>query len=193
MANSKQNKEIIDQVEGGLAESPSEIAEEVVIETKKSSETAKKNIIPKDIDPSQYVYVRNGFHGKLTYKSRRTGEKCQWNEYGDEQEMELRELRSAKNTDKKFFINNWFMFDDEWVLDYLGVRQYYKNAISIDKFDDIFTLPPAELKAKVLEMPKGLQKSVGYRAQELIRNKEIDSLKVVEALEEALGYDLIEK
>lgn len=183
MANSRSNKSV------------DSIAEEMdaVSETAEEKVTEKKPMIPKDIDPSQYVYVRNGFQGSLNYKSRRTGERFRWNEYGDEQEMELRELRSAKNTDKKFFINNWFMFEEDWILDYLGVRQYYKHAIPIDKFDDIYSLPPAKLKEKILAMSKGQQKSVAYRAQELIRSEAIDSRKVIAALEEALGYELIEK
>ena len=76
----------------------------------KAQEPAKK-IVPKDIDMNQYVIVRNGFHGRLVYKSSRTGEKFVWDGFGTEQEMELKELRNAKNTSKGFFKNNWFMFD----------------------------------------------------------------------------------
>lgn len=164
-------------------------AEEKAVEAKQG----KQNLIPKDIDPSQYVYVYNGFHGELHYKSRRTGEKFTWNSYGSEQEMELRELRNARNTDKAFFMNNWFMFEEEWIIDYLGLRQFYKNAIPIDSFDDIFSLSADKLKEKVRAMSRGQQKSVAYRAQELIREKKLDSLSVIEALEEAIGIELLEK
>lgn len=184
MANSRASKASEEMIE------TSEAAE---VHEKKTSREEKKNLIPKDVDPTQFVYVRNGFQGSLNYKSRRTGEKFRWNEYGDEQEMELRELRNAKNTDKKFFINNWFMFEDDWVIDYLGVRQYYKNAIPIDKFDDIFKLSAEKLKERVAAMPKGQQKSVAYRAQELIREKKLDSLSLINALEEVLGFELLEK
>ena len=102
------------------------------------TKTSNKSIIPKDVDPSQYVTVRNGFQGKLIYRSKKTGEVFIWDEFGSEQEMELRELRNAKNSSKKFFINNWFMFDEDWIIDYLGMRQYYKDALPIDHFDDIF-------------------------------------------------------
>lgn len=158
-------------------------------------EHAEENqpIVAREIDLHQYVTVRNGFHGKLVYVSKKTGESYTWDEYGSEQEMELIELKDAKNTNKKMFINNWFMFDESWIIDYLGLRQYYKNAISIEDFDNIFTKSPEELKAIIAEMPEGQRHSTAYRARALINDGVIDSRKVIATLEEALNTELIEK
>lgn len=153
----------------------------------------KKPVTVKDIDPTQYVVVRNGFHGKLVYKSQRTGEVFVWDGFGSEQEMELRELRNVKNSHKKFFINNWFMFDESWIPDYLGVKQFYKNALDIDHFDDIFSLSVNKLKEKISVLSDGQKKTVAYRAKELIADGVIDSRKAIAALEETLDVDLIEK
>lgn len=154
-----------------------------------------EKVTPKEIDIHQYIPVRNGFHGILIYKSRRSGETFTWSEFGDVQEMELQELRNAKSSSKDFFINNCFMFDDEyaWVIDYLGLGQFYRNAVSLDAFDDIFTETPAAIKKTVAEMSDGQKASLVYRANELIVKGEIDSRKVIAALEDALGIDLIEK
>lgn len=161
--------------------------------TEQTTATTVKAIIPKDVDPTQYVTVRNGFQGRLVYRSRKTGEMFIWDEFGSEQEMELRELRNAKNSYKSFFINNWFMFDEDWIVDYLGVRQYYKNAIPIDGFDNIFSMKSAELKRTIAGLSAGQKKSVAYRAKELISEQKIDSLSVISVLEEALDIELIEK
>lgn len=158
--------------------------------------TKPKPIIPKDVDPNQYITVRNGFQGRLIYVSKKSGETFEWDGFGEEQEMELRELRAAKNSyNKAFYVNNWFMFnqEDDWVIDYLGVRQYYKNAIGIDDFDEIFNLPANELKKKISALSDGQKKSVEYRAKTLIGEQKIDSLKVISVLEDALGVELIEK
>lgn len=151
--------------------------------------------VVKEIDPNQYVTVLNGYQGRLTYKSSRTGEKFRWYEFGSEQEMELRELRNAKNTHKKYFEKNWFMFSDEfmWVIDYLGVGRYYKNAISIDEFDDIFKKSPAELEEIINGLSDGQKKAVAFRAKTLIAEEKIDSNKVIRTLEKILGVELIEK
>jgi len=161
--------------------------------TEVRAETPKP--VVKEIDPAQYITVLNGYQGSLIYKSSRTGEKFKWTEFGAEQEMELRELRNAKNTYKKYFEKNWFMFDDEfaWVIEYLGVGQYYKNAISIAEFDNIFKKDPDTLKETIAKLSGGQKKAVAFRAKTLIANEEIDSIKVINALEEVLGVELIEK
>ena len=152
-------------------------------------------IVAKEIDQNQIIIVRSGFHGRLVYRSSRTGEKFAWGEFGDEQEMELRELRNAKSAKKKYFENNWFMFDDEyaWVIGYLGLTQYYKNALPLDGFDDLFKKSPAEIEKAIAKLSKGQKKSVGYRAKQLIAEGEIDSNKAIAALEKALGIELIER
>ena len=168
-----------------------ETAEEVV-ETKTQSKK-EANYIPTKIDNEQLIVVKNGFQGTLIYKSSRTGEIFTWDSFGSEQEMELRELKSAKNTYKKFFINNWFMFEDDWVVDYLGLKQYYKNAIPVEDFDDIFDKPANELGKFIETLSDGQKQSVAYRAKQLIAEKKIDSLKTIDALQNTLNIELIER
>lgn len=154
----------------------------------------KKKIVAKDIDLDQYITVLNGFHGKLVYKGRRNGEWFIWDEFGAEQDMELRELKSAKNDCKKFFSENLFMFNEEdmWVVDYLGLGKYYDNALSIDEIDDLFSKSAANVKKIVNGLSDGQKRTVAYRASQLIADGQIDSLSVINALEEALGTELIE-
>lgn len=174
--------------------------------TKKSSErivpkptepkevsTESKPLIAKDVDVHQYVTVRNGFQGRLVYISPKTGEHFVWDGFGTEQEIELLELRNAKNSAKKFFQNNWFMFDEDWVVDYLGLRQFYKHAVKIEDFDKIFEMSPTEIKNTVSSLSDGQKKSVAYRARMLIAEGEIDSNKAINTLEDALGVELVER
>ena len=146
-----------------------------------------------DVNPEAYVIVKNGFNGRLVYISPKTGERYIWNEFGDEQEMQLRELRAAKNSSKKFFENNWFMFDEDWVIDYLGLRNFYKNSIPLDEFDSVFEKSPAALKKIVAGLPDGQKKSLAYRASMLVNEGKIDSMKTISAIEEAFNIQLIEK
>lgn len=154
-----------------------------------------KPIVPKDVDPNQIIIVKNGFQGKLVYISPRTHETYKWDGFGDEQEMELRELRNAKSASKKFFINNWFMFDEEnmWVVDYLGLNQYYKKALSLDDFESVFQKSPAKIEEIINGLSSGQKSSLAYRARQMIADGEIDSRKVINTLEESLGVELIER
>lgn len=157
------------------------------------SETTKKPVVPKEIDPNQIITVRNGFQGRLVYKSKRTGERWSWESFGAEQDMELSELKNARNSNKKYFINNWFMFDEDWVIDYLGMRQYYKNSLNIQDFDQLFKKPVGEIEDIISKLSEGQRKSVAYRAKQLIAEEGIDSNRVINTLEKCLGVELVER
>ena len=164
------------------------------IESKQvQQEAEKKPLVPKDIDPSQYVTVRNGFQGRLVYKSKRTGERFVWDSFVAEQDMELSELRNARNSNKKYFINNWFMFDEPWIVDYLGMGKYYRFAISIQDFDKLFTKPASEIEKTIANLSDGQKQSVAYRAKQLISEGGIDSNRLIATLEKCLGIELIER
>ena len=152
----------------------------------------KRPGVPKDVDPHQIVTVRNGFHGRLVYKSPKTGERFVWESFGSEQDMEVAELRNAKSANKKYFENNWFMFDEQWIAEYLGLSQYYKFAIPISEFDKFFEKPAAELEKALAKLSKGQKQSVAYRARQLISEGAIDSNKTIATLEKCLGVELVE-
>jgi hypothetical protein len=182
-----------------VQEAVQEIAQEAVVGTAQEAvkpavkEAAKKPMVPKDIDQHTLVTVRNGFQGRLIYKSSKTGERFVWDTFGAEQDMEIGEVRNARNSNKKFFINNWFMFDEPWVADYIGMGQYYKFALSVSDFDEIFTKPPEELTQTLAELSDGQRNSVSYRARQLIADGTIDSNRTITALEQALGVELVER
>ena len=152
----------------------------------------KRQLVPKDIDPHTIITVRNGFQGRLVYRSKKTGERFVWDTFGAEQDMEIGELRNARNSNKKYFINNWFMFEEPWIVDYIGMSQYYKLAISIADFDKLFEKSAAEIERTVSKLSDGQKKSVAYRAKQLIASGSIDSNKAIATLEKCLGVELIE-
>ena len=161
----------------------------------KTSEQKTKTTTPIKVDLNEYITVKNGFQGPLVYISKKTGEKFVWEAFGDEQEIELGELKNAKNSAKDFFINNWFMFDEEysWVIDYLGMGAYYKFTRTIDDIEKFFELSPEEIKEEASKMSDGLKKSISYRARDMITEGTLDSNKLIKALEEALDVELVEK
>lgn len=149
--------------------------------------------VKEPLSPTSFVTIKNGFNGKLVYRSRKTGERFVWETFGDEQDIELQELKNAKSASRLFFENNWFMIDDPAVIEYLGVERYYRNALTLDGFDDVFKMKPDELIEKVALLSSGQRNSLAYRARQKIKEGEIDSLKVIDALEKSLGIELIER
>ena len=175
----------------------SEAAVPVVEEA--ATNTAPKEItkptfkVKKDLSPTMIVTVKNGFNGTLVYKSKRTGELFVWDAFGSEQEMELQDLKAAKNSYKAFFVNNWFLFDDPEIVEWLGMEQYYKHALNTDSFNELFVSSPEQIEETIGKLSDGQKKSVVFRAKQLIRDGEIDSIKVINALEKSLSIELIER
>ena len=167
--------------------------ETVTTDIEDVSTEKKQYRVKKNLDPNMIVTVKNGFQGLLVYKSRRTNEGFVWETFGDEQDMDLQELKNARNSSKTFFENNWFLIDDPEVLEYLGVSQYYKYALNFDSFDGLFNKSPDEISDTISRLSTGQKKSVAYRAKELIANGSIDSIKVINALEESLSIELIDR
>lgn len=173
---------------------PTEAAKKAAEATETVEQDVKQTYkVRKTLDPHTVVPVRNGFTGTLIYKSPKTGEKFIWDDFGDELDMELSDLKAAKGSQKKFFTYNWFMIDDPEILEYLGVSQYYKNAIDLDTFDDLFTLSEAQMRKKIAALSEGQKKTARFRAKRLIEDGVIDSLKTITALEETLGVELVER
>ena len=139
------------------------------------------------------VTVKNGFNGTLVYKSKRTGELFIWDAFGSEQEMELQDLKAAKNSYKAFFINNWFLFDDPEIVEWLGMEQYYKHALNTESFNELFVSDPEQIEETIGKLSAGQKKSVAFRAKQLIKDGKIDSIKVINALEKSLSIELIER
>lgn len=166
---------------------------EHTVEAAPAKEVGKKAYkVKKNLDPNMYVTVKNGFNGTLVYKSKKTGERFIWGAFGDEQEIELAELKAAKNSYKSFFVNNWFLFDDPEVVEWLGMNQYYKHALNSASFDKLFEKSPDEIEETVKALSDGQKKSVVFRAKQLIADGTIDSIKVINALEKSLSVELVE-
>lgn len=146
-----------------------------------------------DIPLTAEVVVTNGYHGRLVYKGRKSGEHLEWENFGDEQIMELKELKDARASQKKFFTANWWLIDNPDIIEFLNASEFYKYAVNAENYDDIFKKPVEEIEAIVSELTDGQKKSMAYRAIELINSGKLDSRKTIDALKNSLGFELIEE
>ena len=166
------------------------------MEAVEKTEAIEKKVtykVRQELDPHMLVTVRNGFHGRLIYIDRKTREEYIWEEFGDEQDIELIDLKYAKSSAKKFFTENWFIIEDPVVVEHLGLEQYYKGALDVEGFEDLFVKDPKEIEKIVAGLSNGQKRTVMYRARQAITEGTIDSLRVISALEKALGIELVER
>ena len=136
------------------------------------------------------IPVRNAFPGGLTYRDSRTGLMYGWKEEGDVEFMELGELRTARSTQPKFFEKNWWEIDEVRVLEWLNATKFYKGSLMLKDFDVLLSKSPDEILDIIAKIPEAQKDNLILRVRAKVAAGEIDSLKVIRALEGALGVKL---
>lgn len=174
-------------------EQPEVQATEVANDVEAPKAKDKPKLKVRSIGAHDIVTVRNGYQGSLSYISPRTGERYTWERFGDELDMDFQDLRNAKASSRRFFEQNWFMFDDPEVIEALGVQAYYKHALDIDEFEGLFDKSAKEIREIVSKLSDGQKRSVAYYAKKLVAKGQIDSLSVINMLEDTLGMVLIDR
>ncbi|CAB1252199.1 conserved protein of unknown function [Ruminococcaceae bacterium BL-6] len=153
--------------------------------------------VQKKIPLDLIVSCKSAVHGTLTYVSKRiNGYTVVWNDFKDEEFVEFQELLSMRNTDLRFFRDNWIVIDDsggftaQEILDALKVSKYYKAGINVDNFDSLFNESPEKIEETISKMSSGLKDTIAIRAKQLYNAGTLDSRKRIEALEKSLGIEL---
>ena len=143
-----------------------------------------------DLELHMRIPVRNAFPGGLTYKDSRTGLMYKWSSEGDVEYMELGELRTARNTQPIFFESNWWEIDEVRVLKWLNADKFYKGSLMLKDFDVLFSKSPDEIISIVEKIPETQKDNLIMRVRAKVAAGEIDSLKVIRALEGVLNVKL---
>lgn len=100
----------------------------------------------KTLPPEAIIPVINGFQGKLIAQNRRTHEEFIWEEFGDVQDLTFADVKSIYSTDKAFFSNNWFLFEDTLVLEVLNAENITPMHSQLKTLIHCLTKLPTRLK-----------------------------------------------
>lgn len=186
MATKKSAKPVEDaklEAVSAVEETVSKPEDKVAAPTKTAVRKANK------IDPDDYVTVRSNVMGILTYiSSRQMGYNVTWEQFGDEEEIKFGELQAMRNSQRRFFVDNWVYIDDPEVLKALGVEKYYTNAVNADNVDLLFAAAPEHIEKRVSAMSGSMKDTVKRLALEKYHSGELDSIKKIRALERALDF-----
>ena len=188
MAYTKSTKKI-DAVVDSTEEAVTAEVETEAVTTTPAVIYKTKEKIPMDAT----VMVKNLTGGRLVYTSKSlNGYTLIWETFGEEIPIEMRELYNMKNTDKRFFTENWIEVDINVLRD-LRMDVYYKDAISSREIENLFKLDTEKLIGRLTKASRTIQNSVGLKAIEMIGNKQLTDINVITALEKALNCELYER
>ena len=162
--------------------------------TEPVKQVKKNRRIPTDLEVACVSNVK----GRLTYVSNRAGGlNADWDEFGSEQYLDIKELMNMRNTQKRFFDDNWIVIrdsdDGEYTADeiytFLRVAERYGDFYDKDNLDTFFDLSPDQMKDKVSRVSDGIKELLISTALDKFKSGEIDSIKKKEAIKTALGIE----
>ena len=153
------------------------------------------------LDDSVLVRVKSNTFGQLIYINKRTGDRTEWKQFGEEQSLSMGDLRAMKGTQLSFFSDQMIVItgceDDRYpdltpadIYDALLVSRYYKNIVDPENFGKIFAASDSEIRQMVSQMSNNARTNLIVALNTAINNGTLDSLRKIKLFESLLGCEL---
>lgn len=129
--------------------------------------------------------------GTLNVEGSKTGMIYRFSDYGDETEIEYRDLVGMIRTkDKAVFEPRFVVVDEDFIKEYPALKKFYDDEFSLQNIKEILTLPENKMIEEIKKLPTGALNSLKSIAAEQVYTGEIDSVRKIKALDSVFGTDL---
>lgn len=155
--------------------------EDEVVETKKKKSFAQ----------SDGIMCKSVTHGALYISGIKTGMLYPFTDYGDESELEYRDLVAAVRARSNYIFNpNIIIEDEDFIAEFPALVKFYEEKYSVKDLKAILDLPINQMIDEIKKLPKGAANSLKSIAVDRISSGKLDSVKKIKALDEVFGTDL---
>ena len=187
MANTKKTKPTTAKVVEPKVEEIKEVVEKTVEEVAPAPKKVNK---PKH-DPNELILCKSVCFGELRLIGPKTQMPYSWANEGDVREVEYQDLVSWKALGSPYLYNPMIIIEDEdlveeWKEDF---EKLYEGLKEVD-LKAMFKLPERQFIAQLKKLPDGMKPTVQNMAYTMIQNRTIDSLRIIDAIDEILGTEL---
>ena len=131
--------------------------------------------------------------GGATYISKKaSGYIVEWEDFGSEEYMELGELVAMRNTDRRFFEDNWIVLEDTdeydamQLYEFLKVSKYYTNVFTSRNIDELFSYSKDKIAKTISTLSRGMKETIAARAKQKLDENTLDK-NIIDILESSLG------
>lgn len=162
-------------------------------ETIKSTEVVNKPKVHRIPLDTMVTVVCNTIGGATYISKKAAGYIVEWEDFGSEEYMELGELVAMRNTDRRFFEDNWITLEDTdeydamQLYEFLKVAKYYKNVFTSRNIDELFSYSKDKIIKTISTLSRGMKETIAVRAKQKLDDDTLDR-NIVETLESALGF-----
>lgn len=145
----------------------------------------------KKFEQTDYIMCRSVITGGLYLEGTKTKQVYSWTDYGDETEVEYRDLVAEVRQRSEFiFAPRLIVEDEDFVEEFPQLKQFYNQYYSVKELGKILGLPVNQMAKKIEELPKGAKESLRNIAASQIASGIIDSVSKIKKLDEIYDTDL---
>lgn len=145
----------------------------------------------KKFQQTDLIMCRSVTNGGLFLEGSKTKQLYKWNDYGDETEVEYRDLVAEVRLKSNFVFAPWFIVEDQdFVDEFPQLKNFYAQYLSVKDLKDILDLPVSQMAKRISELPKGAQESVKTIAASMVKSGAIDSVAKIKKLDEIFETDM---
>jgi len=142
-------------------------------------------------DASDGILCRSVTVGKLCMEGSNTKMVYRFMTYGDELEVEYRDLVSAVRSHSAYLFTPYIIVEDElFIKEFPELDKFYKEKFTVKELSDIILMNEAEMEDAIAILPKGAKEQFINIVSTSVANGTLDSVRKIKALERILNIDL---
>ena len=154
-------------------------------------EEVKKEPVKKTFGQYDYIMCRSVTNGPLWYEGPKSHNVYNWVDYGDENEVEYRDLAASVRGRSSFVYNPWFIVEDEdFIAEFPQLQKFYNEQYTVDDLKGVLNLNIADMVATIKTLPKNAVNTLKTIASTEISEGRIDSVRKIKALDEVFDTEL---
>ena len=142
-------------------------------------------------EQSDGVMCRSVVHGNLYVEGIKTQMIYSFSDYGDETEIEYRDLAAAvRSKDKSVYEPRFIVIDEDFIKEFPSLKKFYDTQFTTKDIRAILNMPEDEMIKAIKTLPNGAVESLKSIAAKQISSGQLDSVRKIKALDELFGTDL---
>ena len=182
--------------ENRIAEAPAEelqeeIVQEETVQNPESVKEEKKAKKKKTFISTDGILCKSVTPGSLYIEGQKSGMTYTFANYGDETEIEYRDLKAMVMTQNvRMFTPNFIVEDEDFVEEVPQLKQFYEKKFNVKDLRKILYLPVDEMLEEIKKLPAGAQDSLRALASTEVSSGRLDSIRKIKALDSLWGTQL---
>lgn len=146
----------------------------------------------KRFEPEDMIACRSITPGGVFMEGIKSKMLYEFNGYGDEVDVEYRDLVAAVNSKSSFLFNPFIVvLDDEFINDQQKLKDFYDSMYSLEDIEGILNYDSSDIERILPQLPNGAKESLKSIAATKIADGTLDSVAKIKVLDEFFNTQLM--